>query len=118
MGYENVKCNKCGKSYRVQMYGKQSGRDYRVANWLGMCDECNEAGRNANGWSGSAKQIEWATQIKADMIKKFEKYDLNECGQQVKTLLEDNCDAKFWIDSRYQPFESLIEQVAKANGLL
>ena len=118
MGYENVKCDKCGKSYRVQMYGKQSERDYRVANWTGMCDECNEAGRNADGWTGSAKQIEWAKQIKADLLKKFAEYDLNECGEQVKVILENNFSAKFWIDNRYVHFADLIKQIAKANGLI
>lgn len=104
MAWTEVKCNDCGNTYQVQMYGKQKDREWKVRNWHGYCNECQlkykeqkdkeieeENQKNAeiakeSGYAileGTPKQISWAETLRIQRID-FIKILLGKAIQEGK----------------------------------
>ena len=87
MAWTDVECKVCGKTYSVQMYGKMKDREWKVANWMGSCEEClglrrqeelesaQEASKEMGlpDLAGTEKQIAWATKIRAELVANQER---------------------------------------------
>lgn len=87
MAWYEVKCNECGKEFRVQLMGKVRDREWKLEHWTWVCEECktkkkeDEAQKAAEKSKemqlpelvGSEKQIKWALQIRLQAIKEMEK---------------------------------------------
>ena len=107
MAWTDVECNQCGQNHRVQMYGPHKQRDWKVANWSGICEECsskNKAEATAKAedsakekglpaLTGSEKQIAWAETIRAKKLAGLEK----EAGI-FRDYLKKNPDARLEKD--------------------
>jgi len=87
MAWYNVKCDECGKEFRVQLVGKVKDREWKLEHWTWTCDECKAKKREEEAKKameksnemelpelvGSEKQIKWALQIRLEAIKEIEK---------------------------------------------
>ena len=129
MAWQTVDCSKCKNSYSVQMYGPHKTRDWKVANWNGICDNCKEAAKavlveqNKSGalpeLTGSDKQIAWAMKIRQEFIDWGESVSkpeiediIEDCEyyhrivadmglvQAAMAFVLDKHSAHWWIESR------------------
>ena len=139
MAWQTVQCVECKTEYRVQMYGKMTAREYRVANWSGLCDDCKAAeGRKAGdantaaglvALTGSEKQIAWAEQIRAKLLPLYvdfvgvqaPKLDAENAKKlnAVLDMVKAETSASWWIDHRTadHPYNLLVE-VGKEAGII
>ena len=110
----------CGHQAEVQLYGKLSDREKRIA-WLESqdCEECRrakaqaavEAAKKARGlkdFAGTPRQTAWADAIRERAYKCLDilvGYANNEQAKQMveywKSKMEAMENPKWWIDSRY-----------------
>lgn len=123
----------CGHEGRVDLFGKNSEREYRLERLAReICPECAAAQRvkkeeeavaaaKASGLpelEGSEKQVAWATRIRQNAINEFagwgdedfEVFDNNKTKDQVKELFEaalKQTRATFWINNRSGVFMML-----------
>lgn len=123
----------CGHTATVELYGKHSDRDNKIA-WMereGICPECYKrqqqakraaetaAAKEANvglpTLEGSEKQIAWAETIRAkfaaELNAKGFKFEMTETDAKLKNALNAtlyNTSAKWWIDNRMLGAQSLI----------
>ena len=81
MAWYDVKCDSCGKEFRVQLLGKVKDREWKVEHCTWTCEECRDkeqkekaqAAATANAEAGlpplkgTEKQIAWAEQIRAEV---------------------------------------------------
>ena len=123
MAWETVECERCGKSYRVQMYGKIRDREWRKNNWNGICDECKEKSKQeaiqkAVTWAkerglpeleGTEKQVAWAETIRKKWIETLERLPLTENEEKALLFLQGQTKARFWIDSRFEDSKSMLK---------
>jgi len=136
MGRTAVTCAKCGTNYNVQMYGKHSDRDYRAANWQGLCENCKAAeisdaakdnAVSALPLTGSEKQIKWAMQIRdkamAEVMAFVAEYrpkikpehldTISPAFDRAEKMPENHPEASWWIDRRDIDWADLVKSEIK-----
>lgn len=131
----------CGHTEEVQLFGKMSDRERRIA-WLENqeCEECRRAKANAAtaaakdarglaDLDGTEKQVAWANTIREKAYKCFDSLQQFASNPQAKALMDGwkakmdaETSAKWWIDNRYNlPTDShpaaSRENVSKFNEL-
>lgn len=105
----------CGHTAEMQLYGKESDRQKRIA-WYATIDcpdcETNEAARQAaeNGYpilTGSEKQVAWANKIRNKAVAFYDEIcktlpeKNREAAATLKTQwLSNEVSAAYWIDNR------------------
>lgn len=121
-------CERCGKEFIKIAYRQNStaARDYEK--WaeenITICPDCWKAeqdakavaGLNLPELTGSPKQIAWAEDIRAKMLRKAreatkplkddEKNLADEC---IRYIAEGKAESRFWIDNRDNNFFRLPE---------
>ena len=125
----------CGHEGRVDLFGKNSEREYKLEQFArNLCPECVAAQRakkeeeaivaaKASGLpelDGSEKQVAWATRIRQNLITEFSgwqkedyedfEYLNNKTKEQVNGLFEAALAitrATFWINNRSGVFTML-----------
>ena len=109
----------CGHVETKQLFGKCSERERTISYWeqSGICSDCYKAQQDAKraavaaacntlpSLTGSAKQIDWATKIRADKYAMFKGIRFD--------YIKSETSAAWWIDNRNDA-ESVI--VARANA--
>ena len=88
MAKYTVICEICKTDFTVQLVGPTRDRDWKLSNWIWICDNCKDkahqeenekasAVNEASGLpvlSGSEKQIAWAETIRASKIEQINKF--------------------------------------------
>ena len=128
----------CGHTEVKELFGKESGRRSQIANWerSGLCSECYakkiaaekaaalEAAKAATSeltaLTGSEKQIDWATKIRArimgdkELLLTAAKPEMKETVANIVKSIENNTLASWWIDNREQSLRTLVQAAYKA----
>jgi len=117
---------RCGHEATVQLFGKSSDREWKLDQMrLELCDECayELKKKQIAEWSveeglpqliGSEKQINWANEIRMDLINNFSsgrnhflflsapvlRKDRDRIADEVLKLLTTETSAKWFIDHR------------------
>lgn len=133
MAWTTVECGKCGKEFKVQMYGNLQYREWKIKNWNWLCEDCKakqreEEAREAAKKSqemelpeliGSEKQIQWALKIRLQAIDKLEKQiKLQVTDPDVELLIRLGMQemlkeqkASWWIDNRDAEWDVILVQM-------
>ena len=116
----------CGHTDTIQLYGKESDREKRLAYLSTIdCPDCYYEKRlqaakaqtaDLPELQGSEKQINWATQIRAEVFAALDKYtkqidDYQNAPEESKIVtrkmfadfretMTAHTDCRFWIDNR------------------
>lgn len=83
MAKYTVKCDECGATYEIELFGKMKVREYHLDHDTHICDECARKYRDAQNaeaaarnkeagmvaLQGSPKQIAWAETIRSKMME-------------------------------------------------
>lgn len=74
-----VKCDKCGKEFKVELFGKNKDREWKLEHFSWKCEECYKAEKEAETakkseglpelTDGTEKQIVWAKKLRIDAIE-------------------------------------------------
>lgn len=141
MAWNNVECAKCSREYRVQLYGPTKQREWKVANWNGLCDTCyadsqkqreierdkrvesancaNKSGKTTE-LVGSPKQIAWAMSIRQEHLNEWDErkplLKNNDLAKKLANAVEahlGNPSAKWWIENRHYSLMQIIEAIAE-----
>ena len=78
----SVKCEKCGKEFMVELFGKHKDREWKLEHFSWKCEECHKAEKNEKAaekekelelpeLEGTEKQVAWARQIRIKSLKFF-----------------------------------------------
>lgn len=119
MAWENVICSKCKEEYRIQMYGPYKTREWKIANWSGICDTCKEkevaemVKQNKSGKSpeltGSDKQIAWAINIREKFKESYDHCDYSYCVNHFAKYLKNYYKSFLSISKLEKKMEKLKE---------
>lgn len=107
---------KCGHTVEVQLYGKESERQRKIA-WYATinCHECEAKAHAAKAEAaglpaleGSEKQIEWATRLRNNALSVLDNA-MAGMPEANRPLMEDlrsqwiskEVKASYWIDNRF-----------------
>ena len=129
MAWERVNCDKCGAEYKVQMYGPNKTRQWKIDNWRGICDECKERLRSEEleaataktsemdlpELTGTEKQIAWAVKIRVGLLEKIDHEKLSQAEiEAVEKVCAEKTAAGWWIDNRSEyDFSAAIKKTVK-----
>lgn len=124
----------CGHEITHNLVGKYNDRD-RKAEWLATmpCLDCKrsaeletarETTSDLPAPTGSEKQVNWATTIRAKLVT-----EVDQCIEKIRPqviangkeenldklreIIMHNADAKFWIDNRDCNGESIVKMTAR-----
>lgn len=115
MAKYTVKCEKCGKEYQIELFGKMDRRDWVIEHGTHICDDCKAAERAAENaenaasnaeaglpqLTGTEKQIAWAETIRAEKLAAFRAAGIKpEMLDKVIAVVFGETSASAWIDRR------------------
>lgn len=137
----------CGHTDTIQLYGKETEREKRLAYLATIdCPNCYHEKKlqaakaqtaNLPELQGYEKQINWATQIRAELFAALDKYtkqieDFQEAREEGKIVarklfadfraaMTAHVDCRFWIDNRDKfstgNFAAFVDCVLKQLGI-
>ena len=108
-----VKCDKCGKEFTVELFGKHSEREWKLEHNNWECDDCYKAEKEAETakkseglpeLQGTEKQVAWAVSLRLNAIKEvkdwFEDEDEAEKLDAAMAKLTTETSAVWFIENR------------------
>lgn len=109
-----VKCEKCGKEFTVELFGKNKDREWKLEHFTWKCEECYKAEKQAEIekkseglpelTEGTEKQIAWAKKLRIDAIKTvkewFDDEDEKEKLDAAIKKLTTETSAVWFINNR------------------
>ena len=126
----------CGHEGTVQLYGKSADRERKKA-WMeknAVCPACQTAEREKKArkaiqetadlslpaLTGSPKQIEWASGIRAEKVQEARKYldpglpkEFQEKARKFYDWYISQTEAAWWIDHRNDSLRSTVKATRK-----